>query len=711
MPLHLTALRCLFLVALHHRVQVPPERLQNFNPTDITGSLLHLLHEVGLAGKLLKNQTWDDLTALGSAYPVMVEQKNGKWIIVVFADPGIGGQSGVAVLDPEREQAGVTMVSRDWFDQIWNGKFILCKRMAHVSQEQEPFGLRWFLPEIMRNKRYFRDVAIASIICSAFMFAMPLFLNFVIDLVVPHRSYGMLSAVIIIFVTITLFEAMFNYLKQYLMVFATNKIDASLASRTFDHLLHLPMHFFETTTAGALVRHMQQTEAVRGFLTGPLFLTMLDVLALPMLIVGLIMYSFKLTMVVLAFSLAISLVIASLLPTFRRLLERLYNADAERGTNLLETIHGIRAVKSLALEASRRQSWDSRVASSIRCRATVGLFSASATVITGGLQQLMQLSLLALGAIGVFDGSLSVGSLVAFSMLSGRVTGPLLQIVGLINQYQQTAVSVKMLGKVMDCAPEREAGQRGIRPIITGQLEFNLVTFRYDGTVTPALNQVTFKVEEGQVIGIVGRSGSGKTTITRMIQGIHTAQEGLVLLNGNDIRHIDLPHLRRSVGIVLQDNILFRGTIRDNIAAGRPDATQDEVLEAARMAGADEFIDRLPHVYQTMVEENGTNLSGGQRQRIAIARALLLHPRLLIFDEATSALDPESEAVIQQNLADIARGRTMIIVSHRLSSLVDADSILVLERGAVVDFAPHETLLERCDIYRHLWQQQNRHLQ
>ena len=434
-------------------------------------------------------------------------------------------------------------------------------------------------------------------------------------------------------------------------------------------------------------------------------------LAAPMLIVGLIMYSFKLTMVVLAFSLAISLVIASLLPTFRRLLERLYNADAERGTNLLETIHGIRAVKSLALEASRRQSWDSRVASSIRCRATVGLFSASATVITGGLQQLMQLSLLALGAIGVFDGSLSVGSLVAFSMLSGRVTGPLLQIVGLINQYQQTAVSVKMLGKVMDCAPEREAGQRGIRPIITGQLEFNLVTFRYDGTVTPALNQVTFKVEEGQVIGIVGRSGSGKTTITRMIQGIHTAQEGLVLLNGNDIRHIDLPHLRRSVGIVLQDNILFRGTIRDNIAAGRPDATQDEVLEAARMAGADEFIDRLPHVYQTMVEENGTNLSGGQRQRIAIARALLLHPRLLIFDEATSALDPESEAVIQQNLADIARGRTMIIVSHRLSSLVDADSILVLERGAVVDFAPHETLLERCDIYRHLWQQQNRHLQ
>jgi ATP-binding cassette subfamily B protein len=263
----------------------------------------------------------------------------------------------------------------------------------------------------------------------------------------------------------------------------------------------------------------------------------------------------------------------------------------------------------------------------------------------------------------------------------------------------------------MDHAPERDPNQRGTRPQIAGRLEFQGVRFRYEGISTPALNDISFAIEEGQMIGVVGRSGSGKTTLTRLIQGIHTAQEGQIRLDGCDIRHIDLPHLRRAIGVVLQDNILFRGTIFDNIAAARADATLAEVMEAARMAGAEEFIERLPRSYETSVEENAANFSGGQRQRIAIARALLTKPRLLLFDEATSALDPESEAIVQQNLAQIARGRTMIIVSHRLSALVKSDAILVLDRGAVADFAPHQTLLERCGIYRHLWDQQTRHMQ
>jgi ATP-binding cassette subfamily B protein len=284
------------------------------------------------------------------------------------------------------------------------------------------------------------------------------------------------------------------------------------------------------------------------------------------------------------------------------------------------------------------------------------------------------------------------------------------QIVGLINEYQQTALSVKMLGQVMDHPPERDPTHRGTKPVITGQMEFNEVCFKYPTAQNPTLDRINFRVEEGQVIGLVGRSGSGKTTVTRLIQGINTAQDGMIRLNGNDLRHIDLAHLRRSIGVVLQDNILFRGTIRDNIAAGRPDATLNEVMEAARLAGADEFIDRLPRSYDTFVEEGATNFSGGQKQRIAIARALLPRPRLLIFDEATSALDPESETIITENLAKIAEGRTMIIVSHRLSSLVTADAILVLERGKVEAFAPHHELLEICDIYRHLWQQQTQHV-
>ena len=431
---------------------------------------------------------------------------------------------------------------------------------------------------------------------------------------------------------------------------------------------------------------------------------------MPILLVGLTMYSGLLTGVVLAFGAVIAAVIGIMIPTFRRYLSALYQAEGQRQSDLVETIHGMRAVKSLALEPFRIKSWDLKVANSIRRRATVGYFSAVAVVLTTGIQNTMQMAVLGIGAVKVFDGSLSMGALVAFNMLAGRVVGPLVQIVSLINEYQQTAISVKMLGKVMDHPPERDPNQRGIRPLITGQMEFDEITFRYEGASVPALDRISFKVEEGQMIGIVGRSGSGKTTVTRLIQGIHSAQAGLIRLNGTDVRHMDLTHLRRSIGVVLQDNILFRGSIRDNIAAGKPDATLDEVMECARLAGADEFIDRLPLSYETLVEESASNFSGGQKQRLAIARALMLRPRLLLFDEASCALDPESEAVVQKNLAEIARGRTMIIISHRLSSLVNSDSIIVMDRGKVIDNAPHATLLERCDIYRHLWTQQTGHM-
>ena len=423
------------------------------------------------------------------------------------------------------------------------------------------------------------------------------------------------------------------------------------------------------------------------------------------------LYSGVLTGVVIAFSCAIAAVIGIMIPIFKKQLERLYVAEGDRQADLVETIHGMRAVKSLALEDLRKTSWDSKVAKSVQRRQTVGHIGIIAMVVTNGLSGMLTLSLLAVGVLEVFEGNLSLGALIAFNMLAGRVTGPLLAIVSLINEYQQVALAVKMLGTVMDHPPERDPRQQGIKPPITGQLEFQHVTFRYDGTVTPALDHVSFKVEEGQVIGIVGRSGSGKTTLTRLIQGLHTAQEGLIQLNGTDIRHMDLQHLRRNIGVVLQDSILFRGTIRENIAAANPEASLEEVMEMARLAGADEFIDRLPRSYETRVEESASNFSGGQRQRIAIARALLLRPRLLLFDEATSALDPESEAIIQQNLGEISRGRTTIIVSHRLSSLAGSDGIIVMDRGQIVDFAPHTTLLERCDIYRHLWDQQTRFLQ
>jgi ATP-binding cassette subfamily B protein len=366
-------------------------------------------------------------------------------------------------------------------------------------------------------------------------------------------------------------------------------------------------------------------------------------------------------------------------------------------------------VKSLALEPSRLSQWNQKISAGVQRRASVGRMAALASVLVQSLEKLMQGAVLCLGALDVFDGTLSLGALVAFNMVAGRVTGPFVQIMTLINEYQETSLAVKMLGLVMGHPPERDPRQQGLSPEIAGALVFDNVTFRYNPNSEPALDRVSFTVTPGQVIGVVGRSGSGKTTVTRLIQGIQTAQDGAIRLDGVDIRHIDLPHLRRSIGVVLQENFLFRGTLRENLAAVRPDAGLGDIVEAARMAGADEFIDRLPHSYETMIEENGANFSGGQRQRIAIARALLTRPRLLIFDEATSALDPESEAVIQDNLQEIARGRTLIIVSHRLTSLAGADAILVLDRGRVLDLAPHRVLIERCDVYRRLWHQQTKH--
>jgi ATP-binding cassette, subfamily B, bacterial HlyB/CyaB len=653
---------------MHHGLQLAPEELPAIAGGDMTPAVLRGMRQVGLKGRALRRCGWDQAATLGSAYPAMAVRRDGSWVILGHVMAGAGGGQFAAVLDPATEQDGVQLIPRQAFVADWDGTLVLCKRVHALG------------------------------------------FQVLIDKVITHRSYQTLGVVLLVFVLLTLSDGVFGYARSQLMLLASNKIDARLGSRTFGHLLGLPLHFFESHPAGVLARHLQQTEKLRHFLTGRLFQTLLDAAMLPVLLVFLALYSGVLTLVVLGFSAAIAAVIAAMVPSFRHRLQLLYHSEGARQAHLVETLHNMRAVKSLVLEPARQKAWDGKLATAARHHAAVGRIGAAGTVTTNVLEKLMQVAVLGVGAMQVFDGALSIGALVAFTMLSGRVTGPLVQIVALINEYQEAALSVRMLGTVMNAAPERGSADRPARPSISGALEFDQVSFRYPGAAMPALDTVSFRVAEGQVIGVVGRSGSGKTTVTRLIQGIQTPQEGLIRLNGVDIRHIDLGHLRRGIGVVLQDNLLFRGTIRDNIAAARPDAPLEDILSAARLAGAEEVIERLPLGYDTTVEEGASNFSGGQQQRIAIARALLTRPRLLVFDEATSALDPDSEAIIQRSLAEIARDRTMIIVSHRLASLVQANAILVLERGRMVDFAPHGVLLDRCDIYRHLWQQQTQHL-
>ncbi len=705
----LTALRCAFLLAHHHGVHLPPEGLPAIDQSDMAAPLRRSLEQAGFRVRVLTNGNWARAAALGTAAPALALMKDGSWIVLVHAGPAEGGDA-AAILDPQREAHGVHALPRAAFLAKWSGTLLLARKAPRLTDENQPFGLRWFIPELLKQRSLLAGVGLAAIVSNLIAIAFPLLLQVLIDRVVAHQARNTLAVVVATFVLLALFDAAFQFVRQRLMLIAGGKIDARLGARSFAHLLSLPLPVFETNAAGVLARHMQQTEKLRHFLTGRLFQTMLDAALLPILLVLLVLYSGILTAVVLGFAAAIACVIAALVPLFRSRLNALYAAEAERQAQLVETLHNMRAVKALVLERTRQRAWDSSLAASVRRQWSVGTIAAIANASTGLLEKLMQVTILALGAILAFDGALSLGALVAFSMLAGRVSGPLVQIVTLVSEYQEAALSVRMLAHIMDKPSERAVQARPARPAVTGSLRFENVRFAYPGALAPALDGVSFTVEPGQVIGIVGRSGSGKTTLTRLIQGIEPPQAGVILVDGIDIRHIDLGHLRRSIGVVLQDNLLFRGSIRDNIAAARPESSLEEVVAAARLAGAEDFIRRLPMSYETQVEENGANLSGGQRQRLAIARALLTAPKLLVFDEATSALDPESEALVNRNLADMARGRTMLLVSHRLSTLVRSDAILVLDQGRIVDFAPHQTLLDRCEIYRSLWHQQTEHM-
>ncbi len=704
-----TTLQCLTAIAQHHGLQVNPERLIHDYALSAeepsSPMLLGMASSIGLKAKL-RQLTLDKLLGQKGVFPLLARMKDGNSMIVVGARVDDGGV--LAVLDPLGDLGAVKMLDPAAFSALWSGEVLFLKRTSRLTDAHQPFGLRWFIPEILQQKAAFRDIAIAAMAMNVLGLASPMFFQLVIDKVLVHHSVSTLWVLAAGIGIALLFESTFGFMRQILTLWATNKIDIRLTRRTFAHLLSLPIDYFETTSAGVVVRHMQQMEKIRGFLTGRMFFTALDLTALFILLPILFSYSVKLAMIVLLFTFLISGIVAVLVPTFQRRLNDLYTAEGMRQALMVETIHGMRTVKALAIEPMQRRSWDQRSAHALNQHFRVGQISITGNAVTDFLGKLLPIVIIVIGAQDVFDQTLSVGALIAFQMLSGRVSGPLIALVGLVNEYQETALSIRMLGEVMNRAPEGRSG--GLRPELRGNITFDNVVFRYPGAQNNALDRATFEIKEGSVIGIVGRSGSGKTTITKVIHGLYKIQEGIVRFDGYDAREIDLPHLRRQVGVVLQENFLFHGTVRENIAATIPEASFEDIVEAARAAGADEFIERMPQGYDTMLEENASNLSGGQKQRLSIARALLAKPRILVLDEAASALDPESEAIFINNLSRIAVGRTVIMVSHRLSTLVNADSILVMQRGQLMDAGRHEELLTRCSTYIQLWNQQTSHL-
>jgi subfamily B ATP-binding cassette protein HlyB/CyaB len=464
-PYQHSAIQCLTAIAQHHGIQVNPERLiHEYALADEEPSpsmLLRVAAEIGLKAKFDK-LSWDVLFAQGGVFPILARLKDGNSVIIVGARADNGGR--IAVLDPLADLAAVALVDREHFCSRWDGDVVFLKRQHSIADPNQPFGLRWFIPEILKQKVAFRDIAICALMLTLLALASPIFFQLVIDKVLVHQSASTLWVLAIGIVIALIFDAVFGFLRQYLMLAATNKIDMRLTRRTFGHLLSLPIDYFETTTAGVVVRHMQQLESIRNFLTGRLFFTALDATALLIFIPILFSYSIKLASITLAFAVVIGAIVAALVPTFQRRLSALYEAEGKRQAMLVETIHGMRTVKALAIEPTQRRDWDQMSAQAITMHFRVGQISISGNAVTDFLGKLLPVTIIVVGAQDVFTQTLSVGALIAFQMISGRVIGPLIQIVGLVNEYQQTALSVRMLGEVMNRAPEGRVGAGGLRP-------------------------------------------------------------------------------------------------------------------------------------------------------------------------------------------------------------------------------------------------------
>jgi ATP-binding cassette, subfamily B, bacterial HlyB/CyaB len=707
-------LDCLVIVARHSGVHLSVPQLIHDNV--LTGQhvtvpqLLKCARSAKLKAKVA-HLTWDGLGHLKKALPVIVTLKN-RASMVLLRLAGGPDDACVVLQDPNTREDAPLVIDRLRFEEAWSGDVILVKRDYDITDESQPFSLGLLSALIFRERWVVRDIAICAVILSILALTPIMFWRILSDKVIYFKAYNTFFVLCLAMAALVIFEAIFAFVRQFLIVHLTTRVDVKLATYMFDKVLNLRMDFFERTQTGKITHDLYQMWKIRTFLMGQLFGTVLDSTTLLVFLPVMFFFSPMMTSVVLVTCGLMVLWIVAMLPAYRRKSQAVEAAESERGALLVQTIHGIRTVKSLALDARQRHLWDVLTARVAKLRFAEGMFG---NFLQAAVRPLERFAVSGSYAIGVYfalttNDPVYVGALFAFLMLSQRVAQPLLQMAKLINQYDEARIAVAVVAQLVNQPAEEGRSGHGVRTPIEGHIQFSNVTFKYPSAAAPALDNVAFDVPKGTTLGIMGRSGSGKTTVTRLLQRLHSDYSGLIKIDGVDVREYDVDHLRRSLGVVLQDNFLFSGTIRENITAGKIDATFDEVVRTARLAGAEEFIEKLPRGYETYIYEGSPNLSGGQRQRLAIARALIVDPRILILDEATSALDADSEAIVNANISRIARGRTLIIVSHRLSSLVSADAILVLEQGAVKDIGRHEELLARCDIYSNLWHQQTSHM-
>jgi subfamily B ATP-binding cassette protein HlyB/CyaB len=660
--------------------------------------LLLAAKEIGLKARAVQS-SWGRLP--NNTLPAIAQLKEGGYVVLLRFD----ADDHVFAGDPRRQRP--QRLDREQFEAIWSGKLLLIKSRLRLDDPNRPFDLSWFIPAIWKYRKILGEILAAAFVIQLFGLATPLFTQVIIDKVLMHKSLSTLHVLAAGMLIMIVFEAILTVLKTHLMAHTSNRIDVALGARLFRHLLHIPLRYFELRRVGDTVARVRELENIRQFITGSSINVILDVPFTVLFVAVMFLYSGILTCVTLAcipLFVALSVIVR---PLMRRRLEEKFDRGAESQSYLVEAVTGVQTVKAMALEPIFYRRWEEQLARYVTASFRTSHLSGVAGALGQIIQKLSALSILWVGAYLVMHGSLTVGQLIAFQMLSGRVIAPILRVVQLWQDFQQVGLSVERLGDLMNTKAEPALNPSKMSlPAIQGAVRLENVQFRYQFDGPEILRNFSCAIAPGTTVGVVGRSGSGKSTLAKLLQRLYVPGSGRILIDGIDLQQADPLWLRRQVGVVLQENFLFNGTIRDNIAIHMPGAPMAQIVEMARLAGAHDFILELPAAYDTPVGERGAALSGGQRQRIAIARALLANPRILIFDEATSALDYESERIIQDNLGRICRGRTVFIIAHRLSTIRHADTILVLDRGQLAEQGSHNELMARPGIYHHLFSQQ-----
>ncbi|MDO5693319.1 MAG: type I secretion system permease/ATPase [Pseudomonadota bacterium] len=715
-----TGLLSLLMMAQFHGLVADVAKLRHEyggRPFDTT-TLLHAAKGLGFTAKLVR-QPPERLHK--APLPCIALDTEGRFFILAKIDSGRPEQDGDAArpsrpaeqLPPDTARLLIQrpgeppqVLGHAAFMALWSGELIFMTSKASFAGEVARFDFTWFIPAVVKYRKLLGEVLLVSFVLQLIGLITPLFFQVVMDKVLVNHAMQTLHVIAIGLLVATVFEALLTGIRTYVFAHTSSKIDVELGARLFRHLLALPMGYFQARRVGDSVARIRELENIRSFLTGNAMTLLLDLMFSVVFIAVMLWYSRTLTFLVLA-SIPVYVILSLFFtPLLRARLNEKFNRGAENQAFLVETLSGIDTVKAMAVEPRWQQKWDKQLAGYVAAGLSTTNIATVASNSVMLVSKLVTLGIMWLGATLVIDGQLTVGELIAFNMLAGQVSSPILRMAQLWSDFQQVGVSMSRLGDILNTRTE-VAGNKTRIPKLAGAIEFDQVSFRYRPDAPDVIRALQLQIRPGEVIGVVGRSGSGKSTLAKLVQRLYVPDRGRVLIDGQDIAIVDTASLRHQIGVVLQENVLFNRSVRDNIALSNPTLSIEAIIQAARLAGAHDFIAELPEGYDTLVGEHGTGLSGGQRQRIAIARALISNPRILIFDEATSALDYESEKIIQDNMRLICQGRTVIIIAHRLSAVRDAHRIVVLERGQIAEIGPHAELLRNPQgIYSHLYRLQ-----